>query len=81
VNPAPVAVPDAIPNVDIGHRSLVTDAILVNAVKQGLKLSLYEGLVVEAKAFAVVKQTVDADLGIKNFMANGPRVPAAFIHE
>jgi enoyl-CoA hydratase/3-hydroxyacyl-CoA dehydrogenase len=81
VNPAPVTVPDTIPHVDIGHRSLVTDAILVNAVKQGLKLSLYEGLVVEAKAFAVVKQTVDADLGIKNFMANGPRVPAAFIHE
>jgi enoyl-CoA hydratase / 3-hydroxyacyl-CoA dehydrogenase len=81
VNPAPVAVPDTIPNVDIGHRSLVTDAILVNAVKQGLKLSLYDGLVVEAKAFAVVKQTIDADLGIKNFMANGPRVPAAFIHE
>jgi len=81
VNPAPMAVPDTIPNVDIGHRSLSTDAILVNAVKQGLKLPLYEGLVVEAKAFAVVKQTVDADLGIKNFMANGPRVPAAFIHE
>jgi enoyl-CoA hydratase/carnithine racemase len=81
VNPAPLAVPGTIPNVDIEHRSLSTDAILVNAVKQGLKLSLYDGLVVEAKAFAVVKQTVDADLGIKNFQANGPRVPAVFIHE
>lgn len=81
VHPAPLAVPDAIPNVDIGHRSLVADTILVQAVTQGLKLPLYDGLMVEAKAFAEVKQTVDADIGIKNFQANGPRVPAAFIHE
>jgi enoyl-CoA hydratase/3-hydroxyacyl-CoA dehydrogenase len=81
VNPAPLAVPDTIPNVDIGHRSLVIDAILVNAVKQGLKLPLYEGLIVEAKAFADTKETVDADIGIKNFIMNGPRVPAVFIHE
>ena len=81
VNPAPVAVPDPIPNVDIGHRSLVIDAILVNAVKQGLKLPLDEGLIVEAKAFADTKETIDADIGIKNFTTNGPRVPAAFMHE
>jgi enoyl-CoA hydratase/carnithine racemase len=52
VNPAPIAVPDQIPNVDIGHRSLLIDKILVNAVKQGLRLPLEEGLMVEAKAFA-----------------------------
>ena len=37
VNPAPIAVPDPIPDVDLGHRSLLIDAILVNAVKQGLQ--------------------------------------------
>lgn len=81
VDPAPIAVPDRIPDVDIGHRSLAIDAILVGAVKQGVRLPLDEGLMIEAKAFADSKETVDADIGIKNFTANGPRVPAAFIHE
>jgi enoyl-CoA hydratase/3-hydroxyacyl-CoA dehydrogenase len=81
VDPAPVPVPDPIPNVDIGHRSLLIDKILVNAVKQGLRLPLDEGLAVEAKAFADTKETVDADIGIKNFIQNGPRTPAAFMHE
>jgi enoyl-CoA hydratase/3-hydroxyacyl-CoA dehydrogenase len=81
VDPAPMPVPDPIPNVDIGHRSLLIDKILVEAVKQGLRLPLDEGLVVEAKAFADTKETIDADIGIKNFIQNGPRTPAAFMHE
>ncbi len=81
VNPAPIEVPDPIPNVDLGHRSLLIDKILVQAVKQGLRLPLDEGLIVEAKAFADTKETVDADIGIKNFIQNGPRTPAAFMHE
>ncbi|HSW39327.1 MAG TPA: 3-hydroxyacyl-CoA dehydrogenase/enoyl-CoA hydratase family protein [Acidobacteriota bacterium] len=81
VNPAPMKVPDQIPHMDIGHRSLLIDEILVNAVKRGLQLPLDEGLLVEAMAFADSKETVDADIGIKNFTINGPRVPAAFIHE
>jgi enoyl-CoA hydratase/3-hydroxyacyl-CoA dehydrogenase len=81
VNPAPMAVPDPIPNVDLGHRSLLVDRILVDAVKRGVQLPLDEGLRVEAEAFAKVRNTVDADIGIKNFMTNGPRTPAAFINE
>lgn len=81
VDPAPIAVPAPIPNVDLGHRSLLIDKILVNAVKEGLRLPLDQGLVVEAKAFAVAQDTVDADIGIKNFIQNGPRTPAAFMHE
>jgi enoyl-CoA hydratase / 3-hydroxyacyl-CoA dehydrogenase len=81
VNPAPVPVPDPVPNIEIGHRSLLIDRILVNAVKQGLRLPLDEGLVVEAKSFADAKETVDADIGVKNFVQNGPRTPAAFMHE
>ncbi len=81
VNPAPLAVPDPIPDVDIGHHSLVVDAILVDAVKRGVQLPLDKGLLVEAKAFADIKETVDADIGIQNFIMNGARVPAAFMHE
>lgn len=36
---------------------------------------------VEAEGFARCKKTVDMDIGIKNFMQNGPRVPAMFLHE
>jgi enoyl-CoA hydratase/carnithine racemase len=81
VNPAPIAVPDPIPNVDLGHRSLLIDAILVNTIKKGLQLPLDEGLIVEAKGFADTKETIDADIGMKNFTTNGPRTPAAFMHE
>ncbi len=81
VDPAPVTVPDPIPDVDIGHRSLVVDAILVDAVIRGIQLPLDEGLLVEARAFAEVKDTIDADIGMKNFIASGARVPAAFMHE
>jgi enoyl-CoA hydratase/3-hydroxyacyl-CoA dehydrogenase len=81
VNPAPLTVPDPIPNVDIGHRSLAVDAILVDAVKRGVQLPLDEGLLVEAKAFADTKETVDADIGIQNFIMHGARVPAAFMNE
>jgi len=81
VDPAPITVPDSAPDIDLGHRSLVVDTFLVNAIRQGLQLPLDEGLVVEAKAFADSKETIDADIGIKNFTQNGPRVPAAFMHE
>lgn len=81
VNPDPVTVPKPVPDINIGHRSLVIDAILVNTVTTGVQLPLDEGLLVEAKAFADTKETLDADIGIKNFIQNGPRVPAAFMHE
>lgn len=81
VDPAPMAVPGAIPDIDLGHRSLAVDAILVEAVRRGIGLPLDEGLALEATMFADSKETIDADIGIKNFTANGPRVPAAFMHE
>jgi enoyl-CoA hydratase/3-hydroxyacyl-CoA dehydrogenase len=81
VDPAPLSVPEPIPDVDIGHRSLLIDKILVDAVRQGLQLQLDEGLLVEAKAFADTKETVDASIGIENFIQNGPRTQAAFMHE
>jgi len=36
---------------------------------------------VEADGFARCHGTVDYDIGMKNFIQNGPRVPAAFLHE
>jgi len=81
VDPAPLAVPEALADVDIGHRSVAIDTILVDVVRRGVALPLAEGLAVEADGFARCKNTVDMDIGMKNFMQNGPRVPAAFLHE
>ena len=81
VDPAPIEVPETLPEVDLGHRSLAIDAIVVDVMRQGLRLPLREGLRVEALGFGRCKATVDMDIGMKNFVQNGPRVPAAFLHE
>jgi enoyl-CoA hydratase/carnithine racemase len=81
VDPAPLSVPDALPGRDIGHRSLVIDAILVDTVRRGAALPLAEGLDIEAKGLAACKRTIDFDIGMSNFIQNGPRVPAEFLHE
>ena len=67
--------------MELGHRSLAIDAIVVDVMREGLKLPLREGLQVEARGFGRCKETVDMDIGMKNFIQNGPRVPAAFLHE
>ncbi len=81
VDPSPMSLPEQLPDVDIGHRSLVIDAILMDVMRRGLSRSLAEGLEIEADGFARCKATVDTDIGITNFIQNGPRTPAAFLHE
>jgi enoyl-CoA hydratase/carnithine racemase len=81
VDPSPVSVPERLPAVDLGHRSLAIDEILVSVLREGLALPLRDGLRVEARGFGRCKTTVDMDIGMKNFIQNGPRVPAAFLHE
>lgn len=81
VDPAPLALPEAWPQVELGHRSLAIDGILVDVMRRGLALPLDEGLALEAEGFGRCKATVDMDIGMKNFVQNGPRVPAQFMHE
>jgi enoyl-CoA hydratase/carnithine racemase len=81
VDPRPMAVPERLPPVDLGHRSLAIDEILVDVVMRGLRLPLAEGLRLESQGFGRCKGTVDQDIGMKNFIQNGPRVPAVFLHE
>ncbi|MCB1050635.1 MAG: enoyl-CoA hydratase/isomerase family protein [Acidobacteria bacterium] len=66
--------------VDIGHRSLATEAILRRALQMGLTQPLAAGLEQEAQAFAACFQTQDMAIGLANFMSNGPRVPAVFLN-
>ena len=81
VNPEPMPLPEALPNVDIAHRSIVIDEVLVQVVRDGVSQSLEEGLKVEAAGFARCKGTIDYGIGMTNFIQNGPRVPASFLHE
>jgi len=81
VDPAPMTLPDELPNVDIGHHSLSIDSELVTVIREGLVKPLAEGLIVEADGFARCRGLLDYDIGMKNFMQNGPRVPAVFMHE
>jgi enoyl-CoA hydratase/3-hydroxyacyl-CoA dehydrogenase len=76
-----MAVPEQLPAVDIGHRSLAIDAILAGVITEGLRLPLPGGLAVESRGFGRCKTTVDMDIGMKNFIQNGPRVPAVFLNE
>ncbi len=80
VDPKPMAV-GPFPPVDLGHRSLRIDEIVVEVLREGLRKPLPEGLAVESRGFGLCKSTVDMDIGMKNFIQNGPRVPAAFLHE
>ena len=81
VSPLTSTVPAELPTVNLGHLSLAVDAILVKVLRDGLSKPLAEGLEAEAEGFATCKQTVDYDIGMKNFIQNGPRVPAVFMHE
>lgn len=81
VNPEPMKLPAELPKIDIGHRSLVIDAILVETIREGLQKPLAEGLDKEARDFGRCRETIDYDIGMKNFIQNGPRVPAIFLHE
>jgi enoyl-CoA hydratase/3-hydroxyacyl-CoA dehydrogenase len=81
VDPAPLDVPASLPKVDLGHHSLEIDAILVDTLRTGLAKPLAEGLVLEAEGFGRCRETIDYDIGMKNFIQNGPRVPADFLHE
>lgn len=74
-------VPDKAPVIDLGHLSKVIDKILCDTVINGCKMPLREGLKLESKAFGDCVETKDMHIGMENFIKNGPRSKAEFIHE
>jgi enoyl-CoA hydratase/carnithine racemase len=73
-------VPESLPDVDIGHRSKAVDAILCRAILEGARTDLRQGLAYEARCFGEVCATEDMRIGVENFLTNGPRAKAAFVH-
>ena len=78
-NPIPIA--ESFPPVDIGHLSTRIDELLQEAILQGAATTLDEGLKIEAEKFGECILTKDTRIGLKNFIENGPRAKAKFVHE
>jgi enoyl-CoA hydratase/3-hydroxyacyl-CoA dehydrogenase len=77
----PIPIPSKLPEVDIGHLSRKIDELLQKAILEGAKMTLEDGLKLEAKIFGECFSTQDRQIGINNFMQNGPKVNANFVHK
>ncbi len=76
----PIEIPKSLPDVDIGHLSRKTDEIMKEAILEGAKMTLKEGLKHEAKTFGKCLRTKDMRIGMENFMKFGPKRNAEFSH-
>jgi enoyl-CoA hydratase/3-hydroxyacyl-CoA dehydrogenase len=72
--------PDKLPDVDIGHLSRAIDKLAVQAILDGAKTTLEEGLKIEAKLFGQGWTTEDNRIGLQNFIEKGARSKAPFVH-
>ena len=77
----PIPIPSKLPEVDIGHLSRKIDSILQKAILEGAKMTLEQGLKLESKVFGECLLTEDMRIGMENFLKNGPRVKASFVHK
>ncbi len=77
----PIPIPSKLPEVDIGHLSRKIDSLLQRAILEGAKMTLEEGLKLEAKIFGECLLTQDMRIGIENFLTKGAKVNANFVHK
>ncbi|MFH1809612.1 MAG: enoyl-CoA hydratase/isomerase family protein [Pseudomonadota bacterium] len=80
VDAAPLEVPASLPELNIGYHSRAIDAILVQVMREGWGCTLAQGLQIEARGFGRCIETEDMKIGMKNFIENGPRAQAVFVH-
>ena len=76
----PIPVPEELPEVDIGHLSRAVDALIQRAVREGAAGDLASGLELEIRLFGEGCSLEDMRIGTRNFIENGPRTPASFVH-
>jgi enoyl-CoA hydratase/carnithine racemase/3-hydroxyacyl-CoA dehydrogenase len=74
------SVPQSLPAVDIGHLSKKVDQIICKAILGAAKLPLRDAVPFEAQCFGDVCGTEDMRIGVDNFVKNGPKAKAAFVH-
>jgi enoyl-CoA hydratase/3-hydroxyacyl-CoA dehydrogenase len=76
----PIPIPSKLPEMDIGYLSRKIDSLLQRAILEGAKMTLEEGLKLEAKVHGECLLTQDRKIGVDNFMKNGPKANANFVH-
>lgn len=76
----PIPCPKELPAVELGHLSRRIDGLLVEAIVGGARGTLTDGLELEASLAGRCLETEDARIGLSNFVQNGARSPAAFVH-
>ena len=81
IEKGPLEVPAKLPEVELGHLSKAIDRIVQRAVVEGAKRTLEQGLLFEAEMLASCHATKDMRIGLDNFVKNGPKVNAGFVHE
>ena len=67
--------------INIGHLSKKIDKIMNKAIYDGIHLPLHEALELESNLFGECIMTSDMKIGLDNFLKNGPKVKAEFIHQ
>jgi len=80
IDPRPLETPDELPPVELGHLSRAIDGLICRAIVEGCRKPLGEGLRFESEMFGQCCGTEDRRIGVANFLANGPRSKAAFVH-
>jgi enoyl-CoA hydratase/3-hydroxyacyl-CoA dehydrogenase len=80
IDPRPMQTPDALPAIELGHLSRATDRLICQAILEGCRLPLQEGLRLESDRFGACCATEDMRIGVETFLAEGPRARAAFVH-
>lgn len=76
----PIDIPEALPDVDLRHLSRAVDEVLQKAILQGAHMSLEDGLRFECQCFGEICALEDMRIGVDNFIKNGPRSKAKFVH-
>jgi enoyl-CoA hydratase/3-hydroxyacyl-CoA dehydrogenase len=80
VDSRPLAAAEALPPVDLGHRSRAIDALICRAITEGCRRPLADGLRFESEMFGSCCETEDMRIGVRTFRENGPRAKAVFVH-
>jgi enoyl-CoA hydratase/carnithine racemase len=80
INAGALDVPSELPPVPIAHLSRAVDALMCRAILEGCAKPLAEGLQFESELFGACCATKDMRVGVQNFIANGPKAKAEFVH-
>ncbi len=73
-------IPGDLPAAKLGHLSTAVDKLIVEAILEGAALPLRDGIALEARKFGEVCGLKDMRIGVENFIKNGPRSKAPFVH-